>query len=197
MLFREKWFDYRTMHPTEATYLFAHHYRQEYKGAVAKAKDVEKAQYVKGFRGEDLFKLAAIERTGFWKARQSADRMGCEYSFYIREAMNYTLSRNWKNLPRPQQLYSKEMTERIEEKWLDKLNASITVPEDEFFTKAERFVGQCDQVDFQNYLVDQIKAKMHPEFAIYHYLECGMLVSDFVEREFGKAFVKQATTTLQ
>lgn len=168
-MFRTKWFDYRFMHPTEATYLFAHQYRLAYKRAVERARDMDKAVYSKGYRGTDIFDLKPIEITGFWKARQSADRLGIDYEFYISEAMGYAIRFGWKNFPRPQQLYSEKMTEYVEERWLEKLSAFTMLPKLEFFLNADEYIGQHDQIEFQSYLMEQIKAKVHPTLALHNY----------------------------
>lgn len=191
-LFATKWFDYRFMHPTEATYCFAHCYRQAYKIAVERSKDAEKAIYSKGFRGTDMFDLKPIEITGFWKARQSADRLGVDYEFYAAYAMSFAIKNGWRNFPRPQQMYSEEMTKFIEDAWLSKLSASISIPKISFLNNADEFIGQKDQVDFQDYLAEQIKAKIHPVFALHNYIEANVLHQTTIDEHFTQKEVMQA-----
>jgi hypothetical protein len=191
-LFQTKWFDYRLLHPTVATYYFGHCYTQAYKNAYQKTKCEDRGKYVRGFKGKDIFELSGIERTGFWKARQAADRIGCDYSFFIQEAMNFTLAKNWRALPRPQQLYSTDMIAFIDDKWIQKLNSRIVVPKSLFFSRGEEFIGNVDQIDFQRFLAAQIKAKAHPVFALYDYLvDKKMLVESYAIEGLGQQLVNQ------
>jgi len=61
-----KWFDYRTLHPTCATYLFAHHYVLEYRKIYQKIKDKEigriKSAFVHPEAKADKIEFAEIKK---------------------------------------------------------------------------------------------------------------------------------------
>lgn len=53
-LMRKKWFDYRRMHPTVATYLFVAEYIKAFKRMTAAAFDVDRSKFVKGMKEIDF-----------------------------------------------------------------------------------------------------------------------------------------------
>ena len=117
-LFKSKWFDYKDMHPVKATYLFCHYYKQSYSRLMKIRYDVEKGQNMTGIKGRDLFyDTSKQSRHGMWKARQTADKYGIEYSFYISRALDYSMYKGDQHLLRPTQLYSYAVLEHIAESW--------------------------------------------------------------------------------
>ncbi len=92
-LMTSKWFDYRFMHPVQATYLFTDAYRRVYKQMYATTFDRDRADYVKGIKAEDPFDLSKrnTDRAGLWKARQMADGLCMPYDLYIGIAMHWSL----------------------------------------------------------------------------------------------------------
>lgn len=156
-LFQSKWFDYRDLHPTKATYLFAHEYRRAYRWQTARRLDLKKAEHVKGFRGSDIFKLSAGELLGFWKARQAADAIGCPYEFYLRHAFMWCDKRLWKRFPRPTQLYSVALIEHVIAEWEARCKSSIPVPLSSQFY-ADNYQGFPAQDQFHEWFCARIKA---------------------------------------
>src|SRR5260370_40528478 len=65
LLFTRKWHDYRSLHPVQATYLFAEQYRLAVRRAYAKQKDIRTLDKVKWVDVEGLF--VSREFTAGWR----------------------------------------------------------------------------------------------------------------------------------
>ena len=131
-LYMTKWFDYRVLHPVQATYLFADEYTQAARGYHKRNRDVRAAPFIKPYSGKDLFtlepepELRQITRgknagkfkrdkspnvaksvfKALWRARQSADRLGIPYRFYCEAVMRLANERGWKRTPSAMNLIS-------------------------------------------------------------------------------------------
>lgn len=122
-LFNSKWFDYRYLHPTQATYLFAHWYKDAMKRAMRRRTDLYKAAAwsvfpkvkVVGESGEFLKKKAVTLDymdcsptyiTGMWRARQAADKYGVPYQTFCAGALQFHEKQKWARYPLPTALYS-------------------------------------------------------------------------------------------
>src|SRR5690554_2626742 len=103
-LYQTKWWDYRIMHPMEATYHFAQAYVQAVKAAVRKRIDLYVSINCKPLKDQDFLKCSRHVITGLWKARQEADRHGIPYDFWCSKAMKYAQDRDWRYLPKPTHL---------------------------------------------------------------------------------------------
>jgi hypothetical protein len=125
-LYRKKWFDYRLLHPTQATYQFAHDYKIVYRDYYRSNIDALVGEFVSVFNREDVFdiEIGSDEEfrkkwkrdrrpaellkeqknldkrktmmAGLWQVRQVADMMGMPYPIFIRESMGETL-RCWRS----------------------------------------------------------------------------------------------------
>lgn len=128
------WWEYRGVHPTRRTDLFAAYYRMLYQRYYAKYYDASRSEMVSGLPGDtNIFNLEVdivpiteaqqarkgkLERlrrsnlTSLWRARQSADELCISYPIYISAVFESACMR-WRNmatsttfrLPRPQHLY--------------------------------------------------------------------------------------------
>lgn len=206
-LFDSKWWDYRALHPVAATYLFAHEYNKAYQFIVKRCRDLERGQYMKGFKGEDIFETRTVKRknkqTGeselkqsdeivaFWKARQSADRLGMRYDFYIRKAMMWAEDRNWRNIPRPIHLYSDDLVEHLKERWEEERKARLQAAESECYM-IENYSAHPDQDDYQGWALDQVSRRPHKDFALHHYLQRGQVNAEAAKTRFGSDTVSRA-----
>lgn len=125
------WWEYRGVHPSRRTQLFANTYRRLYQRYYGKYFDYSRAEMVSGLVGsEDIFdldfshvaeptrreRLSKSKRTaltGLWRARQAADELGISYTVYIGAIFEHACAR-WRNmatkdhlrLPKPTHLYS-------------------------------------------------------------------------------------------
>lgn len=157
-LMRQRWFDYRNLLPGQATYLFAEHYEQEYRKMYAETRDSDGAETVKVLLGDDIFKSA--NGISFWRARQDADRIGCKYDFYIRFVFKRAWDRGWRYIPRPNQIYSEEITLDANAAWSSEKQHSLQLASGGMF-KSDSYVGHPDQDAYHIYIVEQIKGRMH------------------------------------
>lgn len=113
-----KWFDYRFMNPTAATYLFAHEFTKAYRNAYKRNIDTIRGEFVTPLPA-DLFKAKARSTiSGIWRARQVADAMGMPYDVYLSRAYHWG-TRFWQqgHLPRAQQIYSELIKDRVAIDW--------------------------------------------------------------------------------
>lgn len=136
MLYTGKWFDYRFLNPVQATYLYAHHFtiinQRYYSRGISSAR----APHIRLFR-DDMFKVKLdgltekekSERTrrhkmlvsGLWRGRMVADAMGMPYPVYLDRAFDTVLSWwNQRHLPRPTQLYSDLVIDRLSTAWQER-----------------------------------------------------------------------------
>lgn len=130
-LYTTKWWDYRLLHPVQATYAFEVAYIKSCRAYVKKNYDLEYGKVFKPYPGKDLFAEKQLELTpvkkkvrmkngkplymphaakstisGVWKARQMADSLGIPYEFYCEAAFQYTEKCLWHRLPAPSHLYA-------------------------------------------------------------------------------------------
>lgn len=173
-LFSTKWWDYRFMHPTKATYLFAHFYKQAIKRALRKRCDVYKAANYKGLKSEELFENAKTTITGMWKARQMADKHGVPYWFWCWKAMEYGEQRDWQWLPKPTQLYSLKphakarpgspsIVEFILSAWVDRLLERLELSDSEVY-KVKNYFRHSYQRQYQKWVFERlIMKRLRPE----------------------------------
>lgn len=191
-LMKSKWFDYRSLHYVKATYLFAHFYRLNYQKMTAQVIDFERAPFVRGFRGDDIFELNPREYKGFWKARTAADIMCLPYDYFIAFAMTWTNNRLWKRFPRPSQLYSRELLETMLKAWSEQQVVTITVPSSDHFS-LDNYLGLEDQNTFQAWLCNRIKQKTNPEMALSTYMFMTPMISaDQAAKHFDPEVVSRA-----
>lgn len=197
-LFRKKHWDYRFLHPAQATQLFAHYYAQARKHAVERRTDIWVGRNMKGIKDPVIYNLDARSITGFWKARQMADRMGMPYDFYCEAAMLFADVARWDNLPTPIQLYSDNIPEHLRttdfavsmltyigSKWLDRLGTSIPYATHEAYL-IENFKGGVEQVAYLNFLSDKIKESNYPAAVLASVLEKGQINRELIMQIFPK-----------
>mgnify|MGYP006425853847 CR=1 FL=1 len=173
-LFESKWWDYRMMHPTKATLLFAHSYKRAIKRALRIRSDIYRAANYKGLKDPSLFMNAKATYTGMWKARQEADRHGIPYEFWCWQAMVYAEERNWSYLPKPQQLYSTKphkkaragdpsIVEHIQMAWATKWLDSLVTAVDPFYC-LDHYRKHPYQIAYQRELWGRVNnANLRPE----------------------------------
>lgn len=166
-LMRSKWFDYRRMHPTKATYLLAKEYDRAYRDMQIAIKDVG-GEYMRGFKGLDF--MNSRECKMFWKLRQAADVLGIRYDFFMRHAMNWCIANGHRQPPRPQHIYSNdELITEVRMKWEEEQAASIQHCKDDRYAVAN-FFGHVDQLAYEEFLIAQIKSRRHQHYALHNVL---------------------------
>ena len=163
-LYRTKWFDYRRIHPTKATYLLAHCYNRAYQDCMVVMRD-RSGKFMRGFKGMDF--MESREKLSFWRLRQRIDSLGIRYEFFLRKAMDWHVSAGWLQPPRPSHLSTNEdMITDVMMAWEEECAARIQYPQDTRY-KVENFFGHIDQLDWEAFVIAQIKNRRHPHYALH------------------------------
>jgi len=175
---KTKWFDYRLLHPTQATYLFAHYYTVATQRVMKKYRDMTRGEYVRGFRGEDLFRDLPVnltvaqaaarkgQMTGFWKARQYADSLGVPYLLCIGDTLTHAMDMGWPQFPRPSQLGCKPyLVDHLKATWQMRCESQVQVADSDFF-HAQRYRKQADQLDHMKWLIASVNKATNKPWAL-------------------------------
>lgn len=182
-----KWFEYRHLHPTQATYLYAHHYTLEYRKIFQKIVDQSLGAFVTGSKGKDAMKKT--ETVGFWKGRQQADRLGMPYDYYIGSAMRFLIEgKIWKRVPRPVHLYSKPVIEHVSNYWVETLLVGTIEPSTAHLSHDNDFTMQCKS-DIARWLCEALKTRKNPHFGLSHYMFEKMLIPENIALQYFDADV--------
>lgn len=190
LLFTRKWFDLRSLHPVQATFLFAEQYRLAVRRAYAKQKDIRTLDGVKGFDVEGLF--SSRELTAVWRARQAFDAIGCRYEYGLDNIMNRFLERGWRVFPRPNQLYAEEVILDVRDAWRRECKAVLQLAKHERFL-TENYVGHPDQIAYQAWQIEQVRARGgNRAMLVARLLQEHALSEQVVTAAFGASVLAQA-----
>lgn len=163
-LFDKKWFDYRRLHPMQATLYFSEQYSQAYGKMLVKAFS-HKMGYSRGIKGKSF--LNSRERVTFWKLRQKVDAYGIRYEFFFNFAIDWHFAKGWLHIPRPSHLLSNdEMFADCILAWESLSKDVIQMAEDNWYC-VSNYAGHKDQIAYQNYLIEKIKGKRHKKYALH------------------------------
>jgi len=192
-LFTTKWFDYRFMHPVQATYLFAHHYRRVYKRIFSENFDAERAEYVKGFRGDDLFVQGkSVTISGMWRARQHADAIGCPYDVYISAALNKVLRLNRSNMPYLTELYQGWVLDGVKQSWEEVQRGRLFIAQHPSY-RSQSYCGLSAQNEHHEWLFKQAATRDSlPRWLARFIWRDGLLSEDVVAARFGIEMLETA-----
>lgn len=206
-LFETKHWDYRYLHPAQATQLFALHYAAARKRAVQRRVDVYVGHNHRPLKGKTVFELPASKITGFWKARRQADKLGIPYDFYCEQAMQFADVARWQNLPGPFQLYSDKvpehlkttdfavsMVEFIGQRWLERCKTSYPYATHEAY-RVERYANGHHQNQYLNALFKLIDRAQRKDAVAAMLIEKGQIDRALIEKVYpqsGKALADRA-----
>jgi len=194
-LFQSKWFDYRFLHPVEASALYAEIFGTIYRRFYAQTVDAESAAYItvpsaKRF----LFANQYIERKmiGIWRGRQVADFLGIPYDVYINAAMENRL-RFWKqrSLPQPQQLYSEIIVDKMPDVWKQRQEAKLYYSSHSNY-RNEFYKGYPWQNDHHEWLFHTVSTRSSPEVYLSRFMEEGLLPREKVQSRMGDELFEKA-----
>ncbi|HDR9086339.1 hypothetical protein [Burkholderia vietnamiensis] len=189
-LYTRKWFDYRGLHPVQATYLFAQEYHDAIKRAYQRQKDIRTVDKIRPIDVEGLFD--GRELTAVWRARQAFDAVGCRYEFGLDFVMRRACDRGWRTFPRPNQLYAEELVLDLRDAWAAECKASIQLARHDRFL-AENYRGHPDQIAYQAWQIDQIKSRGGNRAMLLSRLLAERAIGESVAAAaFGDATLKQA-----
>lgn len=161
---KSRWFDYRRLHPLQATYYFYDCYINIYQ-QLSKKYFGKKAL---GSRTKDF--VEGRERNSFWMLRNFCDTHGFSYPWYLYTMIEYRLeSGEFKNrLPRPQHLLrdDKSEIEALIETWKGRFQGDVLQAATDPFYRVERWVNNPVQREHEDMLVLQIKNKKIKHYAL-------------------------------
>lgn len=202
-LFQTKAWDYRFLHPIEATYLFAHIYNEQFALACHRRIDYKRAPFIRGARGEDPLLHSKAQLTGLIKARQWADEHGMPYDFHCAHALSFAEERDWRYLPKPAQLYSSKksadettMRHEVLAAWEARQKSSI-VPARSSYYHLDNYEGTDLQNAHQVWLVAKLRetVNMHTLRAMSLIYDYRVLSPALYRAAFGEEAANAVTNT--
>lgn len=184
-LMTSKWFDYRFLHPVAATYLYAYHYKEQYKAAFGRyfdARQVHRAKTLK--KHYDLFLNSAADITAIWRGRQAADALGVPYNLYIRWAIDARMN-YWQrgSLPLASHLYSQLVTDKVPEKWDDYRNGFLMLGEHEAYHSVN-YSGLPMQDEHVDWVIEQARKQPSVLFALQAAYRRGVITPDQIATKY-------------
>lgn len=183
-LFASKWFDYRTLHPLQATYHFADVFATVYREFYGEAFDHDRAQHINAVK-HDIFAVEKTRRSkssGLWRCRQVADAAGVPYGVFLRSAYRHRL-RYWRQkfLPQPVHLYSEDVMERVIDDWEQEQRIRLYVAENPVYQN-QAYTGLPHQNAHHEWLFTQAQLRSDPPATIARFLDDGLLPIAKVEQ---------------
>lgn len=155
-LFDKKWFDYRHLHPMDATLLFTEAYKREYALILEThgREDFRKAPFRTGLKRVPFIRLSKANITSLWKARQKADELGVEYEYFISTMLSIAARREWTELPRPQHLWQDDLLEIFTDKHHKRSQTRLNGSRLSYFT-IDEYVGDETQDAHRRFVMEQ------------------------------------------
>ena len=155
-LYRSRWFDYADMHPSKATYLFAHLYALQVKKFYETCIDARRASEPLASAPIDVF--TSKHATSFWNARRVCDAIGCPYDFALDLAQRRAIDRAMRVLPRPNQLCSEDFEIDLKDAWKEVVTRSLRYSSHKRF-RMENYTGTWVQRRHVESLLGQVKSR--------------------------------------
>ena len=180
-LYATKWFDYKRLHPVQATYYFAHCYSVAYRRAYATTRDYETSKTIKPLRVDDAFKSSDIN--ALWKARQSCDAIGATYNFYTAHALELTSRYGWKFIPRPNQIYTDAMIDEVAAAWETRCTDILQIVGD---------TSQYGTEELSEWYMGQIKKRPSPAFTASKLIKMGILTVEQITQGLSESVAMKA-----
>jgi hypothetical protein len=185
----KRWFDYRRITSAQATYLFAHLYSQIYIEFYKRTVDIRTVDTARAFTPDDIFQSKDL--TSLWLARQAADQIGCKYEFYLRVVFEIFISRGWKHLPRPNQIYSEELSIDISRLWEKRCIDILQIADNPFYLESS-YISHPDQNNYYEWLASHIKLKEQKHFILSGVMKQKILPYELALQFFGVDTCKRA-----
>ena len=173
-VFQARWWDYKRLTPGHSFYLFAHCY---YKQAHLTAKRVLSASSSKSYAGNsgsrsdvyafvgpaihemtgaDIWGKDKAHVTGMWNAMLVADALSIPYNIYVKLAMDIAVETKWKQLPRPNQIYSDRMGAGILDKFEELRPERMTIARHPIYL-VENYEGLELQDAYRDWAIEEMK----------------------------------------
>lgn len=168
-LMRTKWFDYRRLHPMQATYFFVKCWTDAYRAFVRRNLDAERAPYMRCVKEVDF--LEAKEKLSIWRLRQKLDRLGMRYDFFLMFAMKWF--HRFKGAdgkiysPRPSHMSGNdELLSDAILAWEEQCAISMQFARDPYY-RVSNFNGSDAQRAHEAFVIDQIKKRRIPHYSLH------------------------------
>lgn len=191
-----KWYDYRLMHPMQATYYLVHLYRKAYRDFIRRSLDAARAPYSQGIKERDF--LDSREHMALWRLRRTIDQLGMPYDFFLAFAMKWLhkmIGDGKVYPPRPAMLgKNQELMGDALAAWEDLCNSSMQIARSPSF-RVSNFNHQASahQRAHEAFIVAQLKKRHHPHFGLHAALYTYDVVSiETALQEFGAEVVQRA-----
>ena len=185
-----RWWDYRLLHPTVATYLFAEYYRQSCKTWHERWVDLDTAADARAFTPDDIFKSRDL--TSMWLARQGVDLMGVPYDFAIEFGMRRSYNRAFPAMLRPNQMHGEEFELDLRDAWQAECTRAIRTARVDYFL-AKNFKARPMQVAYREWLIEQVERRPAPRYRLLaRLINEQALTEASVGAAFGEAELAQA-----
>lgn len=167
-LMETKWFDYRRLHPMQATYYFVKCYNDAYRDFYRKAINAEAAPFVRGIKEHDF--LDAKEKMTFWRLRQNCDKVGLPYDFFLRFAMSRhhrVIGDGKVYAPRPTMFVkNEELFAEAMIAWEEQCAATLQIATDSYY-RTSQYTGSRDQQAHEAFVIEQIARRRVPHYALH------------------------------
>lgn len=168
-LMESKWFDYRRLHPLQATYYFVKCYTDAYRAFCKKAIDHETAPYVRCIKEHDFLK--AREKMSFWRLRAACDQVGIRYDFFLTFAMNWFyrfVGQDGKVYPPRPSHFAKneELFADAVIAWEEQCRVSLQVAKDPYY-RISNFAGRKAQQDHEAFVLRQIGQRAVTRYSLH------------------------------
>lgn len=189
-LMKKRWFDYRSLHPTAATYLYAEIYRQQTLAHYESCVDIRTLENARAFIPDDIY--MSRDLTSMWLARRCADSHGLPYPFVVQFAQRRFFGRTQHNFPRPNQLYGEEFEMDLLDEWNSLLARQITYSTAPQY-RMSAWKGDLAQAQHVRFVIDQIKKRPAPRYRILarmlreDVLSLPLIASNFSQQEAAQA----------
>lgn len=206
-LMGSKWFDYRLMHPAEATWHYIAALEKAYRQRFAAEVDRARAEFIRFVKPRDLLLADPRRRTdavteelwskrkndvaGAWYGRQVADAMGMPYEVFTSLALENRM-RFWRQryMPRPSHLYSMEIVEKVAEKWEEMQTARLYVAKHPSYAAAA-YCGMPWQDDHHEWLFAQAGRRQNASAIIARFLNEELLPEEKLATRFDAETVER------
>lgn len=189
-----RWWDYRLMHPTTSTYVFAKAYVEATETWWRRHIDDRTPEKARAFECQDIFNSRDL--TAVWLARQSADLMGLPYDFVMEFALARSLKREFRHLMRPNQFYGEEFETDIKAAWDEECLRGLRTSSLQFY-KATYYRLHKMQDEYRAWIIDQVKRRPPPHYRLLARLFIsGDVDEDMVRLHFSDVEVRQMQATL-
>lgn len=178
-LYRRKAFDYRPLHPVQATQLFALEYKQRAKRYREQHQTAQSAQRFHNSNREAVFQtddvmLGAKKSVllGLWKGRQAADDLGATYDQYVRLVFQASAFFKWKRAPGPNHMATDSLTEYVKSRIVGEGFKPAT---HEDYQLGNKHPEADHQVDYLSYIISKLMTESNPRMILENLQNSGAI----------------------